>query len=122
MNNTLKNELLSHVIDTIKDQELAEFDELHFHAFNEDHYIIGYYNAEQWLERHGVTAWEAIGAVLDWEAEVFGETHLTSEDINAEKIVNLYVYIKGEELLSEYDLDQDVSELLKNLEGDLNEI
>ena len=40
MKDTIKQELLSHVIDTINDQELTEFDELNFHAFNEDHYII----------------------------------------------------------------------------------
>ena len=116
MKDTIKQELLSHVIDTINDQELTEFDELHFHAFNEDHYIIGYYNAEQWLERHGVTAWEAIGAVLDWEAEVFGETHLTSDDVDSETIVNKYVYLLGEELLSEFDLDQSSEKLLADIQ------
>jgi hypothetical protein len=116
MKDTIKQELLSHVIDTINDQELTEFEELHFHAFNEDHYIIGYYNAEQWLERHGVTAWEAIGAVLDWEAEVFGETHSTSDDVKSETIVNKYVYLLGEELLSEFDLDQSSEKLLADIQ------
>ena len=121
MKNTLKNELLSHIIDTIKDQDITDLDELHYHAFNEDHYIIGYYNAEQWLKHHEISPFEAIADVVEWQNAAFGEVTLEPEDINAEKIVNLYVYIKGEELLSEYDLDQDVSELLKNLEGDLNE-
>ena len=115
MKDTIKQELLSHVIDTINDQELTEFDELNFHAFNEDHYIIGYYNAEQWLKHHEISPFEAIADVVEWQNAAFGEVTLEPEDINAEKIVNLYVYIKGEELLSEYDLDQDVSELLKNL-------
>ena len=68
-----------------------------------------------------INPFEAIADVIEWENAAFGEVTLNPEDINAEKIVNLYVIIKGEELLSEYDLDQDVSELLKNLEGDLNE-
>jgi hypothetical protein len=119
MNTSLRNELLNHVIDTIKDQDITDLDELHYHAFNEDYYIIGYYQAEQWLKRHDISPFEAIVDVIEWEDQVFGESHLKPEDINAEKIVNLYVYIKGEELLSEFDLVQDVSDLLKDLEGDL---
>jgi hypothetical protein len=121
MKDTLKNELLNHVISTIEDQAIDTLDDLHFKAFNEDYYIIGYYQAEQWLKQHDINPFEAIADVIEWENAAFGEVTLNPEDINAEKIVNLYVIIKGEELLSEYDLDQDVSELLKNLEGDLNE-
>lgn len=119
MNTELKNELIHHVINTINDNDLDTFEDLHFHAFNEDYYIIGYYQAEQWLKQHDISPFEAIVDVIEWEDQVFGESHLKPEDINAEKIVNLYVYIKGEELLSEFDLVQDVSDLLKDLEGDL---
>ena len=120
MNNTLKNELLSHVIDTIKDQDITDLDELHYHAFNENYYIIDYYQAEQWLKRHEISPFEAIANVVEWENAHFGEVTLEIEDINARYIVNKYVEIVSEELLSEYDLDQDVSDLLKDLEGDLD--
>ena len=121
MKGSIKQELLSHVINTINDNDLDTFEELHFHAFNEDYYIIGYYQAEQWLKQHDISPFKAIAEVIEWEDQVFGESHLKPEDINAEKIVNLYVYAIGEELLSDYDLDQDVSGLLKDLEDDLHE-
>ena len=60
MENTIRKELISHVIGRINDLDLQDFDELHFHAFNEDYYIIGYYNAEQWLKEHDVSEFEAI--------------------------------------------------------------
>jgi len=115
MNNTLKTELLEHIINTIKDQQLTDFEELHFHAFNEDYYIIGYYNAEQWLKQHDISAFEAISAVMEWEQNAFGELTLKPEDINSETIVNKYVYTFGENLLAEFDLDQDQESLLFDL-------
>jgi len=121
MQNSLKNELLSHVIQTIKDQELEDFDELHYHAFNEDYYIIGYYQADQWLKNHDISAWEAIADVIQWEQDTLGEVSLKPEDINSEKVVNLYVYVKGEELLADFDLDQDMDSLLADLEAALEE-
>ena len=115
MENTLRIELLEHVINTIKDLDLTEFDELHHEAFNTDYYIIGYYNAEQWLKQHDISAFEAIGDVIEWERDNFGEVFLRSEDINAETIVNKYVYLLGENLLAEFDLDQDQKSLLDGL-------
>jgi len=117
---SIENELLHHVIATIKDQDLTDFDDLHFHAFNEDYYIIGYYEAAQWLKAHDVSAWDAIAKVIEWENDVFGEVNLKPEDINSEKITNLYVYILGEELLSGFDLDQSQEDLLSDLEGALS--
>jgi hypothetical protein len=116
MKDTIKQELLSHVIDTINEQELTEFEELHFHAFNENPYIIGYYNASKWLDEHDVTAWEAIGDVVEWELENLGEVQLKPEDFNSEKIVNLYIYVQGIELLSDFDLDQSSKKLLADIQ------
>ena len=121
MNTSIYNELLAHVITTIKEQELVDFDDLHYHAFNEDYYIIGYYQASEWLKKHDVSAWEAIADVIQWEQDALGETNLKPEDINSEKITNLYVYVKGEELLSNYDLDQDREALLADLNADLED-
>lgn len=121
MNKSIKVELLNHLIAVLADIESYDYDrefdlsELHHKAFNEDHYIIGYYQAEQWLNRHNVSAWEAIGDVIQWEQDALGEVSLKPEDLNAERIVNLYVYVKGEELLSEFDLDQSIDEVLEDL-------
>ena len=76
----------------------------------------GYYNAEQSLDEHGVTAWEAIGEVVEWELENLGEVQLRPEDFNSETIVNLYVCIQGKELLSEFDLNQSSKKLLADIQ------
>ena len=125
MNNKLTIELLNHVIATLN--EIKSYDpdfevsEIHDKCFNEDHYIVGYYNAEKWLELHDISAFEVIADVIEWEQEMLGEVTLKPEDINAEKVVNLYVYIKGEELLSEYDLDQSIDDLLVDLKESYKE-
>ena len=120
LNTTVNQELLSHIIDTIEDQDLTDFDDLHFHAFNEDYYIIGYFQAEQWLKKHDISPFEAIADIIEWEQFTIGESMLKPEDINAEKIANLYVYIKGEELLSDFDLEQTQSDLINDLKESLN--
>lgn len=117
----LRDELIQHVINTIKDQELTDFEELHFHAFNEDYYIIGYYQADQWLKSHDISPWEAIEKVIEWERDALGEVTLAPEDINSEKIVSMYVYVVGEELLAEFDLDQSPEDLIEDLENELTE-
>jgi len=114
MKTSIKNELKTHIIETINDQQLDNFDELHYHAFNEDYYIIGYYQADQWLKQHDVSSFDAINTVKEYEVSNFGEM---TTDINSESIVNMYVYILGEELLSEFDLDQDANELIEEIEN-----
>ena len=115
MKTSIRTELLNHVIDTIKDQELDSFEDLHFHAFNEDYYIIGHYAASEWLKIHALDDFEVIGDIIDWERGTFGEVNLSASDINPERIVNLYVYIMGERLLSEFNLDQERDSLLIEL-------
>ncbi len=112
---SIEQELLAHAIETIENLQIERTEDLHFYAFNEDYYIIGYYQAEQWLEKHGLTAFEAIADVVEWQQNNYGETHLKADDINAEAIVNLYVYVKGEELLSEFDFYQTINDLLNDL-------
>ena len=120
MQKSIQKELLQHVIQTIQDTELESFEDLHHECFNADYYIIGHYNAEQWLKKHDIDAFEAIADVIEWEEQVFGEVTLKPEDINPEKVVNLYVYVKGEELLSEFNLDQSRYDLLADLQGVLD--
>lgn len=85
MNILLEIELKQHIIDIIDllnddtNDDETDFSELHQHAFNDGYYIIGYYQAEQWLKRHDISAFEAI--------------------------VNMYVYIKGEEIINSLDVD-----------------
>lgn len=101
MKTTIKTELTNHIQDLINDGVLTagNFEDWHFHAFNEDYYIIGYYNAEQWLKRHEISAFQSIELCQEYEEENFGE--ITSIYDNAEKVVNMLAYIYGEELLNE---------------------
>ena len=100
MNESIKAELKAHVMELIADgvitEEMAE--DAHYHAFNEDYYIIGYWQAEQWLEKHGVKVWDAIEYVIEQDNLEFGETTLTAGDFNSERIVNLLAYYAGMEL------------------------
>jgi hypothetical protein len=111
MNNSIQAELKAHILSLINDDVLTpdNQDEWHFHAFNEDHYLIGYYNCEQWLVEHNVSVFDAIADIVEYEQDNFGEVH-TSLD-NAESVVNMYVYIQGEELMSGIDTLEELEEL-----------
>ena len=93
------------------DEEQRDFAELHNYAFNEGYYIIGYHNAKKWLESHDIDCFDAIREVVEYEINTFGENQLKPEDINSERIVNLYVYFKGEELIN--NLDCDINDITK---------
>ena len=94
---SIKEELTSY----INDNKNEYTDELHFHLFNQDYYIIGHYQAQQWLDKHGISAFEALETIREYEEFNFGECkHYT----NAEETVNMLVYIYGEELLAEMNL------------------
>ena len=103
MNKSIKKELLEHVLDLVKDGTInrENTDDWQDIAFNQDYYIIGYYQAEQWLEKHGVSPFEAVEYVVEQEIDIFGECNLTAADFNAERIVNLMVYFLGYELIQE---------------------
>ena len=122
MQASIYKELLSHIIDTLENRsqgtDTLDLDELHHLAFNEDYYIIGYYNAKQWLLEHDLTAFEAIAEVMQYQEHKFGEMILSTSDINAEYIVNQLAYFYGEEVLSNYDLGQSYDDLLAELKED----
>jgi len=124
MNTSLQTELRTHLQDVVLenfDADCTDFSELHHLAFNQSEYIIGYYQAEQWLKQHDISAFEAIADIIEWELDVLGESQLKPEDINAERIVNLGVYIQGEQVLGELGLDLEdtsVIEIITALKAD----
>jgi len=97
---SIKTELMQYIADLQKENILnsENVEEWHQLAFNEDYYIIGYFNAKEWLRKHDFDTFEAIDIVKDYEIYNFGE--FTTE-INSEKIVNMLVYIFGEQLINE---------------------
>jgi hypothetical protein len=94
-------EIKSHFEDFIKDQDQDwiknNLDDLHHHAFNTNYYIIGTYKAKKWL---GEEVFDIIEIIKNWEEENFGTVGTDFSD--PEKIVNMYTYIVGEEIVSEY--------------------
>lgn len=76
----------------------------HSALFNQDYYIIGRKQAEDWLVAN-TGVFNAIGIIQEYEKEQFGEV---STDLSeAEKVCNMVVYIAGEEVLSESQTLQD---------------
>ena len=94
--------------DTLKYQGLEwvqdNMDDLHHHAFNTDYYIIGTQKAIDWM---GTKSWDIINHIKDWEQLTFGECHTDLSD--PEKVVNMYVYIIGEQVVAEYRNEQEAA-------------
>jgi hypothetical protein len=80
-----------------KDWVAENIDDLHHHAFNTDYYIIGTYKAKKWL---GNEVFAVIEIIKDYEQLHFGEVNTDFSD--PEKIVNMYAYIIGENIVEEY--------------------
>ena len=94
-------EIKEHFDDFIKDQSkdwIEEHkDDLHHEVFNTDYYIIGTYKAKQWL---GEKTFNIINIIKDYENDNFGKVSTDFSD--PEKVVNMYVYIVGEQIIYEY--------------------
>ena len=87
-------------------QEIADYEgnnfkdmctyELHNNIFNTDYYIVGRYQAKEWL---GSDAFDCIYDIQEYENFHFGK--VTTELSEPEKVVNMYVYVVGEEILED---------------------
>ena len=86
-------------------QDIAEHDpdfknkdvhDLHHEIFNMDYYIIGYYQAKQWL---GDDAFDCIGEIQDYEKMHFGK--VTTDLGSSEAVANMYAYLIGEQIIQE---------------------
>ena len=70
---------------------------MHHYCFNTDYYIIGTYQAKKWL---GENVFEIIEEIKTYEKDNFGEVNTDFSD--PEKVVNMYAYIIGEEIVFDY--------------------
>ena len=99
-----REELVEHIKDRVA--EIKEYnpdtwrEDLHHELFNTDYYIVGTYQAKQWL---GDYAFDAIGEIQEYEQENFGE--VTTDLSDPERVVNMYTYIAGEQLIQEMDFN-----------------
>jgi len=106
--NKADNNIFSHICDNIGNYKGQNFDDLHHLLFNEDYFIIGYYQAEQFIKENDLNTLDLITYCQEMEKENFGEIQTTFD--NAEKIVNHYAYWRGQELLFEIKSLQDYQE------------
>jgi len=125
MTNSIIAELQAHAYDQIQELhvynsenllQLLEDGELHHKLFNEDYYIIGYYQAKEWLKSHKVDVFHAIDYCKSNENDHFGESH--TDYNNEETLVNHVVYWTGYEI----DLESIVNQVLEDEEEATNKI
>ena len=95
------DEIKEHFEDFIKDQDKdwieENRDDLHHEIFNTDYYIIGTYKAKQWLKDE---VFNVIDIIKKYENFHFGSVNTDLSD--PEKVVNMYVYIVGEQITYDY--------------------
>ena len=121
LTNKARKELISEVIETIQENNMEGLyiDELHQRAFNQDYYIIGYYEAEKWLvANYGVFA--AIEKIQEYEEFNFGEVNTNFG--NSESVCNMLTYILGEEIIQDLNIkgEKFTKKELKRIEKELN--
>lgn len=92
------------IVDKGGDWVLENLDDLHHEIFNTDYYIIGRHQATEWLGGH---VFEIIDFIKEYEVDNFGE--LSTDIGEPEKVVNMYVYIIGEEIVSEYRSEKEAA-------------
>ena len=116
----LLKEVKEQAIDYLTDnQDIETYGcDLHNEIFNTDYFCVYTSDAKKYLEYYGV--FQAIEEVTEYEKFNFGE--VTTEISDPVKLINMLVYIKGEELLSnsttlntEYWDDYIPSEEYKNI-------
>ena len=93
----IKEELRQHIEDNINYWNDSSED-FHHQLFNEDYYLIGYYECQKWLDEHGVNIFDGIAFVQGYEEENFGSQGVRRYE-DAERLVNMIVYIIGEDLI-----------------------
>ena len=109
----IDKEIVEHAIAGVENlQEGFPKDEIHNVLFNEDYFIIGYYNAEQFLTKSNGSVFRAIETVRDYELDHFGEVF--TDFSNSEQVANMYAYVKGEELLYS-------CKTLQNIDGNITD-
>lgn len=100
INDKIKCELIECILDAIQEGRCDDVygSDLHNEIFNTDYHVTYYYEGSEWLKKMGIDSFMAIEYVQDYENDNFGETNTKVDSVS---IVNMLVYILGEEILSE---------------------
>ncbi len=91
----------------------GDLTDLHYKCFNEDSFIIGYYEASKFIDANDLDTFEAIDIVKEYEVDHFGKF---TTKIDPESIVNMLAYIYGEELIYSFEIET-VEELKEEIEN-----
>jgi|TARA_R110001632_G_scaffold215097_1_gene342116 hypothetical protein len=98
-----KEEIKEHFNDFLEDQTKEWIDEniddIHHHAFNTDYYIIGTYQAKQWC---GDQVFNIIETIREYEEDADANFLIGTDFSDAERVVNMYAYIVGEEVVHDW--------------------
>ena len=96
----VKNYIIQQLNDDVGlDQHICD---LHHYLLNEDYFIIGYYQAEQWLKKDSI--FNAIEIIKNYENDNFGQ--VSTDLSSSENVANMLAYILGEEILFNNDTYQ----------------
>ena len=89
---------LKEIADYCGEEDFKDYDlsDLHRDIFNTDYYIVGRYQAKEWL---GADAFDCIGDIQEYENAHFGECHTDLSE--PEQVVNMWTYIQGYEIIDE---------------------
>ncbi len=79
-----KQDVKDYIIDQLAsdvglDQHISD---LHHYLLNEDYFIIGYYQAEQWLKKDNGSIFEAIETIREYEQSNFGQVSTNNDTYN----------------------------------------
>ena len=98
-----KQDVKEYIIDQLNDDVGLDqyIGDLHHYLLNEDYFIIGYWNAEQWLKKDNGSIFEAIETIRDYEQSNFGQ--VSTDLSSSENVANMLAYILGEQILYSND-------------------
>lgn len=100
-------DIASHGLDKLKDGVGIDnyASDLHHYLYNEDYFIIGTYQAKQFLKDCTL---DAIEIIREYEQDNFGEVN--TDFSSPEEVVGMLAYIVGGEILSNCTMPDDMVE------------
>lgn len=100
---TQKQDVKDYIIQQLNDDVGLDqhISDLHHYLLNEDYFIIGYYQAEQWLKKDNGSVFEAIETIREYEQTNYGQ--VSTDLSSSENVANMLAYILGEQILFNND-------------------
>lgn len=97
--NEFKKEAAEAIIDCLEDGYTGYLCELHNEVFNYGYYETSKYIAADWFNDYEDGVFDVIEEIKNYEQDNFGE--VTTDFSDASKVLNMFWYIIGEEVLGE---------------------